>query len=48
METYLVYCVDKVFGILSREVFDRFNLVVVREGGHYQGDALARRKGTAD
>jgi hypothetical protein len=48
VETYLVDYVDKVLGILSREMYDRFNLVIAREDGRYQRDALMGREGIID
>jgi hypothetical protein len=43
--THLVYQVDKGPGIISREIFDSLHLIVVREDGRYQGDALVCGKG---
>jgi hypothetical protein len=48
VETYLIYYVDKVLGILSREMFDCLDLVIIREDGNYQRDALVCGEGIAD
>ena len=48
VETYLVDYVNKVLGILSREMNDRFNLVIAREDGRYQRDVLMNREGIVD
>ena len=46
--THLIYQVDKGLGVLSRETFDNLNLIIVREDGRYQGDALVHGKGIVD
>jgi hypothetical protein len=48
VETYLVDHVHKFLGILSREMFDRLSLVIVREDGRYQIVELMRREGIVD
>jgi len=48
VRTCLVYDIDKVLGIVAREVFDHLNLVAVREDSRDQGDAFVRGEGIAD
>jgi hypothetical protein len=43
--THPVYQVDKGLSIISGEMFNRLYLIIVREDGRYQGDALVRGKG---
>jgi len=48
MDTYLVYHVNEDLGIITREISDHLDLLMVREDGRYQRDALVRGKGRAD
>ena len=45
---HLVYHVDKNLGILPGEIFERLELITIREDGRYQIDALVWKKGRAD
>ena len=48
MGTHLLYQINKILGIISREVFDHLNLDVVRINCLYQRDAVMRGEGAAD
>jgi hypothetical protein len=46
--TYHVYHVDKVLGIIPREIFNRLDLIMIQEGSRYQRVALMRGKCVAE
>jgi len=48
LRAYLVYDIDKVLGIVSREVLDHLNLVAVREDTRDKGNSFVRGEGMAD
>ena len=48
MWAYLVYDINKVLGVVAREVFNHLNLVVVREDGRDQRDAFIRGEGVTN
>jgi hypothetical protein len=46
--TYLVYHVDKGLGIVSTEISNRLDLIMIQEDGRYQRDAIMCGKAVAD
>jgi len=46
--TYLVYDVDEGLGVIPREASDHLDLIVVREDGCYQRDALVGMEAIVD
>ena len=47
-DTCLVYHINESLGIVSREIFKYLELIVVREDGLYQTEALVRGKAGID
>jgi hypothetical protein len=45
---YLVYHVDKGLGVVSTEISNHLDLIMIREDGRYQRDAITCGKGIAD
>ena len=47
MGIYLIYRVNEYLGIITKEISNHLDLVVVREDGCYERGALMRGKGVA-
>ena len=47
-DTRLVYHINKGQSIISKEIFEHFDLITVGKDGRYQPDALVHGKGRVD